>query len=170
MDVRNKDCLDYDYGGRSGQRSYIWDTHKIWWKVGYKTCSYTYDLELDSIWGVRERELSYLGDLHLDQCYSKYWGADFVVTGLWRHKLVPKCKAAEFLLHSLVFSRKEAAHDLNSSTSSFFCHRPERVSRPDSSVALTLRNLASDRVTSENLYDPVLRVIQVWHVLELLIL
>ena len=82
MDVRNKDCLDYDYSGRSGQRSYIWDMHKIRWKVGYQTCSYTYDLELDSLLGVRERELSYLGDLHLDECYAKYWGADFVVTGL----------------------------------------------------------------------------------------
>ena len=60
--------------------------------------------------------------------------------------------------------------DLNSSTSSFFCRRPERVSRPDLSVALTLRSLALDKVISENLDDPVLRVIQIWHVLEELLI
>lgn len=48
-----------------------------------------------------------MGDLHLDQCYSKYWSANFA-TYLWQRKeLVPKYKLVDFFID---FSMKGAVH------------------------------------------------------------
>ena len=51
-----------------------------------------------------------LDDFHLDQCYSESWSVA-IATDLREHKdLVPKCKSADFLFHSKIFSTKDAVH------------------------------------------------------------
>lgn len=60
------------------------------------------------ILGVREREQSRLGDVHLDQCYSKSWPLAFATDLREHNELVPKRQLADFVFHGKIFSAKDA--------------------------------------------------------------
>lgn len=83
---------------------------------------------MESIQGLREGELFYMGDLHLDQCYSKYWSANFA-TYLWQRKeLVPKYKLVDFFI-ARFFNEGSSALIYIVAPKSLCCLRPESVSR-----------------------------------------